>query len=171
MSKRKPKPVEAVHVRTLDVLPEKEFTLTVTFKEDGESYTFNCRRMTYEDHQTTGRLIIDPQPVQNGLDDLKRPIYDTNSPTYRSALIAASDRRLFLRMTRFLLLDYPHDTIEENADYLAENLEYPIAQAIGRAMLDSTQGGQIDIAATAATFHPNGLSEDASSDTDGLDTG
>lgn len=171
MSKRKEKAVKAIHVQTLDVLPEKEFTLTVTFKDEDQPYRFDCRRMTYNDFQTIGRMVIDPQPIQNGLDDLKRPIYDTTSPTYRSALVAANDRRLFLRMTKFVLFKYPHDTIEENADYLAENLEYPIAQAIGRAMLESVQGGQINIAATAATFHPNGVSGTAGQDTDEVEAG
>lgn len=112
-----------------------------------------AKMMTYQEWVNIGRQVAIPRPPINGVDKMKRPIYDRDDPTYLSELDKAATRRAYLRLAAFLQLeDFQGLSIDERADLLESNLSPATFIALTRQMEKLYGEAKGSVESRAATF-------------------
>ena|SRR5690554_4105112 len=135
----------------LTQLPGRDIDVRIEL-DGGQAIVIPCRALTFKRYQEIGRMVTDPMPpVMAGP---KGKIYDFQDPVYQSKRDEANERRRYLRLAEFVRAEMPGETLQEQADWLADHLEMGILMALARQMDSTLSGGMAAIEARAATFQP-----------------
>ena len=140
-------------VASLTDLPSRSTTVNIAM-EDG-ILSFPCKALTYARWNELGRMVTDPPPPIMG-GDRSGPKFNLQDPTYIMQREEAGEKRLYYRLTEFLNISIPGETIQERAQALRETLEFGIVKALAQAMQQTALTGEVSVNARAETFHPDG---------------
>ncbi len=152
---------------TLADLTIANYTVELEF-EDGEILEVEMRELSFKQWQELGYSVTEPgaphiTTAKGG------KTYDYNDPPYLQLRAQANDRRNILRLAAAMVEDVPGETVEEKADYLAENLDPVMLGGLLQAVY--LRGEQITarVVERAGSFHGSGSNGNAGAGTQGLD--
>lgn len=123
--------------------------------EDGEPVVieFKLKVLSYFRFNEIGKMVVDPSPVPMGVDDNKRPIFDTNSADFRNKLNDAASERSILRLAESLVEpEIPGDTLQDKSAWMKENMPTAIVSALVNAMGSTLSRGEARIKSRADSF-------------------
>ena len=139
------------HKSLIDLLPAREFDVKIEIKGQAEPVVIPCRALSYKRYQEIRRLIPEtPVPAMGGP---RGKIYDTENPEYKQKRTEANEQRNYLCLAEFIQADIPGDSLQDRADWLANNMEMGIVNELLSQMLGTVENGRAAIEGRAATFH------------------
>ncbi len=139
---------------TLADLQVQNYMVELEF-EDGEILEVELRELSFKEWQALGYSVTEPG-APHIADKRGRKEYDYNEPNYLQKRAQASDRRNILRLAAAMVEPVPGETVEEKADYLAENLDPVMLGGLLQAIF--LRGEQISarVVERAGSFHGSG---------------
>lgn len=132
-------------------------TVTLIIETENEVLEFTGRTLTNKRYNDIGRMVPEPVPPINGVDNNKRPVFNNLDPGFKAEEARAGNRRGLLRLAEFLQLDWGSaTTLDEKADLLDSTLEFNVVRELQTAMGMTLMEGKGRVAARAEMFQRNG---------------
>ena len=139
-------------ITSLTQLPSRDLPVTIEIEGQDEMIVIPCRALTFRRYQEIGRMVPDVAPPtmagKNGI------LYDWQNPEYKAKQEAVQEQRNMLRLAEFVQADIPGNTLQDKADYIANELEMGVVYALKSAMDKTMQGGGASVSAREANFQP-----------------
>ncbi len=124
--------------------------------DDGEPVTieFKMRVLSYFRFNEIGKMVTDPTPETMGIDaTTKRPLFDTNSASFRNKLNDAANERSIMRLADSMVEpEIPGDSLQEKSTWIKDNMPTAIVQALINAMGSTLVRGEARIKSRADSF-------------------
>lgn len=139
-------------ITSLLQLPSRDVPVKIEIEGQDDPIVIPCRALTLKRYQEIGRMVADVQPPS--MAGKTGMMYDWQNPDYRAKQEAVQEQRNMLRLAEFVQADIPGASLQEKADWMADNLEMGVIYALKSAMDRTLQGGGAAVNARAETFHP-----------------
>ena len=134
----------------------KPATLKIEIKQGDQTFTIPLRLLTVGEWQQIGYLVPSPAPPVSGFDkDNKRPIVNTNDPTFLAQQAEAEAKRSAMRLAAALEgggMDVPGDDMAAKGDTVRKTLDIAIYNALLTTLIEETYGVKGAVVGRAATF-------------------
>lgn len=157
---RTPKPIKR-RKATLDDIKPVYLDVIIEDSEENEDgevepveLEFRMKVPSFFRWNQIGAEVVDPPMETIGADKNNRPIYDTNSPRYRSALNDAANERHIRRLAEALEVPaIPGESLAEKARFIQDNMPPGIVQNLcGLLNVAAAKGGEARISSRANSF-------------------